>query len=83
MVSVIDTPLPSMFTDLVVAQKQQLFFISQNDSSWILSNLAALYWRIHGDGEQAINCLKHAIYYSGRPNLVSYCHNEMSHIEIN
>lgn len=35
-----------------------------DSTSWVLSNLAALYWRIVGQGQLAIKCLKHALYYS-------------------
>ena len=46
-----------------------------NSTSWVLSNLAALYWRIVGEGQQAITCLKHALYYSDKNTKVSplYC----------
>ena len=37
----------------------------------MLSNLAALYWRIYGEGELAIDCLKHALYLSDSSNKVS------------
>ena len=30
----------------------------------VVSNLAALYWRIVGQGQLAIKCLKHALYFS-------------------
>lgn len=38
--------------------------MDSNTNSWILSNLAALYWRIVGQGQMAIKCLKHALYFS-------------------
>lgn len=28
---------------------------------WVLTTVAALYWRIHGDAEQAIRCLRHSL----------------------
>ena len=38
----------------------------------MLSNLAALYWRIYGEGELAVDCLKHALYFSDSSNKVSW-----------
>ena len=32
-----------------------------NSSSWVLSTAAALYWRVRGNAEQAINCLRHSL----------------------
>ena len=47
-----------------------LCFFFQNSTSWVLSNLAALYWRVVGQGQLAIKCLKHALYYSNEQNRV-------------
>ena len=47
-----------------------IFFVFQNSTSWVLSNLAALYWRVVGQGQLAIKCLKHALYYSNEHNRV-------------
>jgi hypothetical protein len=47
-------------------------------SSWVLSNLAALYWRIVGQGQLAIKCLKHALYFSKDDQRVSGMESETS-----
>ena len=38
--------------------------LEQNGGSWVLYNIAALYWRVVGNVGQAIECLRHAIAYS-------------------
>ncbi|XP_028403530.1 tetratricopeptide repeat protein 17-like isoform X2 [Dendronephthya gigantea] len=38
--------------------------LDKNETSWILLNLAALYWRIQGNSFEAIECLRRALYYS-------------------
>ena len=47
------------------------FCYPQNSTSWVLSNLAALYWRVVGQGQLAIKCLKHSLYYSNEYTRVS------------
>ena len=47
------------------------FYCLQNSTSWVLSNLAALYWRVVGQGQLAIKCLKHSLYYSNEYTRVS------------
>ena len=47
------------------------FCCLQNSTSWVLSNLAALYWRVVGQGQLAIKCLKHSLYYSNEYTRVS------------
>ncbi|KAF5282200.1 hypothetical protein FQR65_LT02897 [Abscondita terminalis] len=37
--------------------------LRENATSWILANAAALYWRIVGDTEEAVACLRRAIMY--------------------
>lgn len=49
--------------------------MDQNSTSWVLSNLAALYWRIVGQGQLATKCLKHALYYSDDNARVSNNHD--------
>lgn len=39
-----------------------------NASSWVLTNLAAVYWRVRGNAREAVACLQHAISLS--PNRV-------------
>ena len=36
----------------------------QNSSSWVLNNLAAVYWRVMGNGEMAVRCLKVALQHA-------------------
>ncbi|XP_048584793.1 tetratricopeptide repeat protein 17 [Nematostella vectensis] len=38
--------------------------LDKNSTSWLLLNLAALYWRHHGSTYQTINCLRSALYHS-------------------
>jgi hypothetical protein len=32
----------------------------------VLSTAAALFWRVKGNSEQAVKCLRHSLYYSPR-----------------
>ncbi|PNI46815.1 TTC17 isoform 5, partial [Pan troglodytes] len=36
----------------------------QNQTSWVLSSMAALYWRVKGQGKKAIDCLRQALHYA-------------------
>lgn len=36
-------------------------FVHQNQTSWVLSSMAALYWRVKGQGKRAIDCLRQAL----------------------
>ena len=38
--------------------------LPQNSSSWVLNDLAAVYWRVMGNGEMAVRCLKVALQHS-------------------
>lgn len=38
--------------------------MEKNDTSWVLANLAALYWRIQGQGRRAIDCLRHGLHHA-------------------
>ncbi|XP_060074042.1 tetratricopeptide repeat protein 17-like isoform X2 [Ylistrum balloti] len=38
----------------------------KNDTSWVLYNMAAFYWRIKGDPYQVIECVRRALHYSPR-----------------
>ena len=40
--------------------------LRSNSTSWVLSTAAALYWRVRGNSEQAVKCLRHSLYYSPR-----------------
>ncbi|KAJ8417004.1 hypothetical protein AAFF_G00282310 [Aldrovandia affinis] len=35
--------------------------LEKNQTSWVLSSMAALYWRVKGQGKRAIDCLRHAL----------------------
>nr|XP_022913333.1 tetratricopeptide repeat protein 17 [Onthophagus taurus] len=37
--------------------------LQENTTSWILATAAALYWRVVGNTEEAITCLRHALTY--------------------
>ena len=37
---------------------------NQNQTSWVLANLAALYWRVEGEAARAVQCLKLAYKHS-------------------
>ncbi|XP_019641278.1 PREDICTED: tetratricopeptide repeat protein 17-like isoform X5 [Branchiostoma belcheri] len=38
--------------------------LAKNQTSWILLSMAALYWRVEGNGEMAIDCLRQALHFS-------------------
>lgn len=38
--------------------------LKQNSSSWVAYNLASSYWRVKGDAEKAVECVRRAIYHS-------------------
>lgn len=40
--------------------------MEENSSSWILFNMAAYYWRVHGDANNAIECIRRALHFSPR-----------------
>lgn len=42
--------------------------------------MAALYWRIVGQGELAVKCLRHSLYYSDNANKVLYCLRLHTHL---
>ncbi|XP_070560353.1 tetratricopeptide repeat protein 17-like [Ptychodera flava] len=41
--------------------------ISFNQTSWVLANMAALYWRVEGEAEKALECLRQGLFFSPRP----------------
>ncbi|XP_077862903.1 tetratricopeptide repeat protein 17-like [Saccoglossus kowalevskii] len=41
--------------------------LTSNQSSWVLANMAALYWRVEGEGEKSLDCLRQALTFSPRP----------------
>lgn len=38
--------------------------LEKNSTSWVHYNLAALFWRIKGDGSKAVECSKRALFYA-------------------
>nr|XP_015193805.1 PREDICTED: tetratricopeptide repeat protein 17 isoform X1 [Lepisosteus oculatus]XP_015193806.1 PREDICTED: tetratricopeptide repeat protein 17 isoform X1 [Lepisosteus oculatus] len=38
--------------------------LEKNQTSWVLSSMAALYWRVKGQGKKAVDCLRHALNYA-------------------
>ena len=40
--------------------------MDKNSTSWVLSTAAALYWRVKGHASQAVQCLRHSLYYAPR-----------------
>ncbi|NXG52378.1 TTC17 protein, partial [Psilopogon haemacephalus] len=36
--------------------------LEKNQTSWVLSSMAALYWRVKGQGKKAIDCLRQALH---------------------
>ncbi|XP_008103942.1 tetratricopeptide repeat protein 17 isoform X3 [Anolis carolinensis] len=38
--------------------------LEKNQTSWVLSSMAALYWRVKGQGKKAIDCLRQALHHT-------------------
>jgi len=38
--------------------------LAKKPKSWILSTAAALYWRVQGNAVEALNCIRHSLYYA-------------------
>ncbi|KAB0370773.1 hypothetical protein FD755_017182 [Muntiacus reevesi] len=38
--------------------------LTENQTSWVLSSMAALYWRVKGQGKKAIDCLRQALHHA-------------------
>uniref|UniRef100_A0A8L0DVC0 Tetratricopeptide repeat domain 17 n=1 Tax=Oncorhynchus mykiss TaxID=8022 RepID=A0A8L0DVC0_ONCMY len=38
--------------------------LEKNQTSWVLSSMSALYWRVKGQGKRAIDCLRQALHYA-------------------
>lgn len=38
----------------------------KNETSWVVATAAALYWRVVGSGERAVDCLRHTLHYAPR-----------------
>lgn len=52
-----------MFCMPITIFKHKLFDL-QNKTSWVLYNLASFYWRMKGDMNAAIECIRRALHYS-------------------
>lgn len=52
-----DTDVSTQFAEQVALA------LMKNSSSWLHYNLAAMYWRIEGDGLKAIECIRRSLYY--------------------
>ena len=48
-----------------------MFALLQHPTSWVMFNLAALYWRVEGRASRALNCLTGALHFSPRDKKVS------------
>ena len=53
----LDISVDAMATKIALSLEEQPF-------SWIVSAIASVYWRIEGNAEEAIECLRHSIYYA-------------------
>ncbi|KAG0697185.1 Tetratricopeptide repeat protein 17 [Chionoecetes opilio] len=40
--------------------------LAKNETSWVVATAAALYWRVVGSGERAVDCLRHTLHYAPR-----------------
>ena len=40
--------------------------MDKNSTSWVLSTAASLYWRVKGQASEAVQCLRHSLYYAPR-----------------
>uniref|UniRef100_A0A8C5D680 Tetratricopeptide repeat domain 17 n=1 Tax=Gouania willdenowi TaxID=441366 RepID=A0A8C5D680_GOUWI len=38
--------------------------LEKNQTSWVLSSMAALYWRVKGQGKRAVDCLRQALNFA-------------------
>ncbi|XP_038664203.1 tetratricopeptide repeat protein 17 isoform X1 [Scyliorhinus canicula] len=38
--------------------------LEKNQTSWVISSMAALYWRVKGQGKKAIDCLRQALHHA-------------------
>uniref|UniRef100_A0A673YA25 Tetratricopeptide repeat domain 17 n=1 Tax=Salmo trutta TaxID=8032 RepID=A0A673YA25_SALTR len=38
--------------------------LEKNQTSWVLSSMSALYWRVKGQGKRAIDCLRQALHHA-------------------
>ena len=56
-----DNPKAMSMDDMAIRFK---YAMTKNSTSWVLSSAAALYWRVKGNAEEAVNCLRHSLYYA-------------------
>uniref|UniRef100_A0ACB8G416 Tetratricopeptide repeat protein 17 n=1 Tax=Sphaerodactylus townsendi TaxID=933632 RepID=A0ACB8G416_9SAUR len=48
----------------ILGQEIYPAIIYENQTSWVLSSMAALYWRVKGQGKKAIDCLRQALHHT-------------------
>ena len=56
-----DNPKAMSMDDMAIRLK---YAMTKNSTSWVLSSAAALYWRVKGNAEESVNCLRHSLYYA-------------------
>ena len=56
-----DNPKAMSMDDMAIRFK---YAMTKNPTSWVLSSAAALYWRVKGNAEEAVNCIRHSLYYA-------------------
>jgi len=54
-----ERPMDEMATRIAIEMEK-------NSTSWVLSTAAALYWRVKGQASEAVQCLRHSLYYAPR-----------------
>ncbi len=50
-----------------------VIFILQNNTDWILLNLAGIFWRVTGPTVHAVECLRRALHFSPRYGIYLKC----------
>ncbi|XP_027224243.2 tetratricopeptide repeat protein 17 [Penaeus vannamei] len=55
------TPVPVELMATRIARSLQ-----KNETSWVVATAAALYWRVVGSGERAVDCLRHTLHHAPR-----------------
>lgn len=40
--------------------------LKRNETCWVVATAAALYWRVVGNGERAVDCLRHSLHHAPR-----------------
>ncbi|XP_022250209.1 tetratricopeptide repeat protein 17-like [Limulus polyphemus] len=53
-------------TNIDVMATRVALSLTRNSTSWVLTTLAALYWRVTGEANQSVNCLRVALHSAPR-----------------